>query len=254
MRTAVMAPLLALAALGCGPRNTDALSWRFEARASFGEIRVVPVVPAYVEPTLRVDGHVLDHVPWRREEVRLERMTELEQIPNAIGVSLPGALHTQIDGDWSGRFGVGKLSHSGRDKLAGTLRKQLDPDPILSDLARSVGGDAVMFVWVTELAGTPITAEAFPGDVVETTQGPVVVELMEEPYRVRAEVGMALVASDGEVVLRYTDEFESVLGARYAARRAGRHMAMALADEVIKMWPLEPDSRRSSRKEMALAQ
>ena len=87
---------------------------------------------------------------------------------------------------------------------------------------------------------SPITAEAAPGEVVESAVGPVAVNLFEESYRIRATVGLALIASDGDVILRYRDDFESILGAQRNPMRVGRDLALGLAQEIVKMWPSDP--------------
>jgi hypothetical protein len=62
----------------------------------------------------------------------------------------------------------------------------------------------------------------------------------DEPYLVSARLCMALVASDGEVVVRYEDRFEGVLSGPDGVHRAGRELARALASEVTKVWAVDP--------------
>jgi hypothetical protein len=63
-----------------------------------------------------------------------------------------------------------------------------------------------------------------------------VVDHRDEPYRVVARAGLALVASDGEVVVRYADTFETVLNERSDADQAARVLARALVAEVATLW------------------
>ena len=114
------------------------------------------------------------------------------------------------------------------------------PDRLFGEVARSVGGQGTLFTWVDHLDGVPLTAQAFPGQILETPRGPYMVDHGDEPYLVTASVGMALVASDGEVVLRYHDTFETVLSGRYTTERAAADVARRLATEVAKVWAL-PD-------------
>ncbi len=111
---------------------------------------------------------------------------------------------------------------------------------MLAEAAAAVGGEATLFSWVTELRGDPLTLQGFPGETVETTVGPVVLDHQEEPFLVTAEIGMALVTWDGEVVVRYEDTYEAILSAESDAGDAGQELARALAQEVVLVWANDP--------------
>lgn len=233
---------LLLAACAGSTRARDPGPFRFEGEPTLGEIRVVPVLHAYDPPPLRVDGYVAHAIIDARLVLREQRMDELGRVPDELGVSLPGAIHARLDDAWHGHFKVGTLPIGARSRLEGALRRQ-DPrelEEALAVAARGVGGQATLFTWVTELTADPLTAEGFPGDRVDTPVGPVIVDLFEEPYRVHATLGMALVRSDGLVVLRYSDQAASLLSPHRSASRVGRDLAIELADEVVKMWPDDP--------------
>jgi len=231
--------------MGCAPHHLDgpvrpSVSWDFAARPTYGEVRVLPVV-ADVEPQPLVQDTFLGaQLPGFRLASRAQRTRQLRAVPGAVGLALPGAVYGELGPAWQGHFRVGAFPSGGRDRFLAALRGRVDLEAALSDLARDIGGDASLFVWVDRLIGSPLSAEAFPGDIVRTDIGPVVVDHADEPYRVTARVGMALVASDGEVVLRYRDAFEAVLSQRSDPARVGREMARALAHEIAPVWPCDP--------------
>jgi hypothetical protein len=51
---------------------------------------------------------------------------------------------------------------------------------------------------------------------------------------------MALVAEDGDVLLRYQDTFHALLSREATPQDTGRELARALAEEVVLMWSTEP--------------
>ena len=233
--------MLAVVLLGCGvhPVSSSHLPWAAEARPTHN-VRVLPVLTVYDEPEVRLDGYVGAGVSWYREGIRRQRTSELNEISEAIGDSLPGAVHGEMRGCWDGNFRVGRYPVLTRDRLAGALKGRSDLDEALVDIAQSVGGEAVLFTWITELRGDPLSAEGLPGEIIETSVGPVVVDLYDEPYRVTAEVGMALVTSDGDVVVRYADTFEAILSGASRPAHTGRDLAKLLASEVAMVWPNDP--------------
>ena len=236
-----MALVAALLLTGCSSakRQLD-LAWTFEARRTAGEVRVVPVVDLHEPLALDRSTFVGLDLPWEREGVRRERTAQLAEIPEEVRLALPGAVNGELGRRWNGQFRVGSFPMGGHERVEAALRRGTDVDRVLEDLARAVGGQATLFTWVSDLSGRPLTAEGFPGDILETPRGPVVVDHWDEPYWVTASVGMALVTSDGEVVLRYADTYEAVLSARQTPDRVGRELAQGLAAEVVKVWAVDP--------------
>ena len=229
--------LIGLVALSaCVARAPADTSFQFEARPTAHVIHVLPTLAVYAEPELRVDGYVTDPIPWVREALRRERMEDLESLTTDFGIALPGALGDEVREVWSGRF-VADGSRSGSDRITAALVRGAGLDEALASATRRRDGEMVLFSWVSEIEAIPVTSEAPPGEVLDTDAGPVVVDLLEEALRVRAEVGMALVSSDGEVVMRYSDRFESVLSSDRTVSRVGRDIARGLAAEVALLWP-----------------
>jgi hypothetical protein len=239
MRLALaLAPLLTCCTLAPGPAS----GWRFEGLDARGEVRVVPVLALHDDPTVEARDYVTAGITDRRHALRAARVEALSRVPETVATALPGAVHARLDPAWHGRFRVGHLPLGARDRLAAHLRRDdvRALDELLVDLAARVGGDATLFTWIRDLDGTPLTLETFPGDRVQTPAGPVLLDLYEEPYRVTARLGMALVTADGHVVARYEDAFSSLLTPHRAARQVALDLANGLAAEVAPMWPDDP--------------
>jgi hypothetical protein len=235
--------LAAVALSACAPLAVRSpQGYAFEGLSAVGEIRVPPVLHAYDPVPLRTDEYVTDAISSGRMALRRERMADLALVPDAMALALPGAIHARIQSAWTGHFRVGTLPSGARDRLIAALRRgtDLDVENALTEAARTVGGEAVLFSWIAEIRATPLTAEAFPGDTVDTAVGQVVVAFDEEPYRIDAEVGMALVSTDGHVILRYQDLSSSLLSPYRSPGRVGRDLAGSLAGEVAGMWPDHP--------------
>lgn len=112
-------------------------------------------------------------------------------------------------------------------------------DAALSDTARGAAGRSVLVTWVRGLTGAPLTNEFLVGEVTYVGDGPVVVTL-EQPYRVTGRFGLALISPTGDVLVRYEEPFEAVLGDHYGPGRIARDVARDLAEEVSRFWPRDP--------------
>ncbi|TNE85019.1 MAG: hypothetical protein EP330_26820 [Deltaproteobacteria bacterium] len=224
---------------GCVAQPAADLSWNFEARAVPGEIRVLPVIGPASDPEVILESWVGAGLTPLRTSLREARTEELLALPDAVRASLPGQVHAALDGTWEGEFRVGRYPVGGRERVQAALRTRQDLDEALGVVARA-SRSAVLVTWVESVDGVPLTVHSPPGETVSTSAGPVLVDLFDEPYRVEATLGCALVASDGEVVLRYQDSFETVISGTRDARAAGRTLAEELALEVAKVWPADP--------------
>ncbi len=213
--------------------------WRFEPRRTAGEIHVVPVVATNARPHLVADTWVGRPLPDEFLDTRRRRTADLSTLPGRTGYEIPGALNARIGREWDGRFSLASLPIGGEQRIASALHGAGDLDNTLSALGRAMGGQATLFTWVASLEGVPLTASQVPGDIVDTPAGPVVVDFKDEPYLVTAEVGMALVASDGEIVLRYRESIDTVLSGRFGPARASRALADTLVEEVVRVWALD---------------
>ncbi len=244
MRASPRLGLLALlVASACAHRPSTApptLAWDVSARPVGGQIRVVPVLVASERPTLARASFLGTSLTTPRVLARDERVRELSRIPDALGLAVPGAVAAALGEGWSGRLVAGALPSNGRERWEAAITGRADLTATLGALAARVGGDHALFVWVERLHGEPITARGFPGDLIVTEAGPVVVDHHDEPFLVSARVGMALVARDGEVVLRYTDTYDALLVGAMDADGAARALARAIAVEISTLWPHDP--------------
>ncbi len=233
---------LAAAGSGCVKATTPApLPFAFDARPTWGEIRVLPVVGVHEEVPVNLDSLFGADLTESRRRVRKKRTWQLDSaLPSQVAWALPGALNGALGDSWGGQFISHRHPPGVRDRLTNALTGQRDLDATLGEVARTVGGNATLVCWVRSVHGEPLSVQGLPGQVVQTEFGPVVVDHDDEPYLVNAVVGMALVARDGEVVVRYEDTFGTLLSARQGPEYAARDLAAALADEVVKVWAVDP--------------
>lgn len=234
---------IALLLVGCAhpvPVGPPTLSWDFAARLTTGEVNVLPVLVDVPRTDMVRDTYLGSDLPWFRAESREVRTAQLEAVPGEVGMALPGAVGSALGSSWDATFRAGDWPRGHRDKMQAALRGKAGLDAELAEVARDMGGAATLVVWVDGLLGRPVTADGFPGDIVPTEAGPVVVDHRVEPYRVTARIGLALVASDGEVVVRYADAFDAILTEHSDPARVGRELARCMAREVVRVWPTDP--------------
>lgn len=232
-------PLLFALLAGCVARPAADLSWSFEARAVPGEIKVLPVIGPAQDPEVILESWIGAELTPLRTSLREARTEDLRALPDAVRTALPGQVHAALRGTWEGEFTVGRYPIGGKERVQAALRTRQPLDETLGVIARAAKS-AVLVTWVESLDGIPLTVHSPPGETITTSSGPVLVDLFDEPYRVEATLGCALVAADGEVVLRYQDSFETVVSGARDANTAGRALAADLAAEVAKVWPADP--------------
>ncbi len=212
-----------------------------EPETAEGHIVVMPLVGAYAPPSVRLDAGLAGKlVSQDRADVRRARTREARRVPHQFALALPGQVAAVLGDQWEARFTAGQLSGATADRLRQALRRNAEIDPLLAEIARSTRASGVWFSWVDALTAEPLTAEADAGDVVIAGDSPVVVDFADEPYRVIARLGAALVDRDGQVVLRYEDAFEVLLSGDHGARGAGMALARALARDAAAYWPDDP--------------
>jgi hypothetical protein len=237
--------VLAATVCGCAPAMTQhpaQLSWAFEARPTWGEVRVLPVLALHDDVPVNLESYVGAPLPEVQQRQRRRRTWEMQSlVPTSVGWSLPGEINGALGHSWAGQFQSARFPTGSVDRLRTALDGQRDLDEALGTVARSVGGNATLFCWVREVSGEPLSLKGFPGDVLHTSVGSRVLDYSgDEPYLVTAQVGMALVASDGQVLVRYEDRFTGMLEGVDQVHRTGRELARALAEEVTKVWAVDP--------------
>lgn len=229
-------------AVACTHRHIeplDLLPFAFEARSSRGEIWVMPPLAVHA-PVQINEQHMLGAaLPLRQRRIRAERTAELAALPTTIAEVLPGEVNARLGATWQGQFRHSPAPPSHAHRLTdAVLHRRPDLHAVLEGYAEG-NGRWVLLTWVSELSGDPLIRSALPGEVVQTSSGPVVVDFEDDPHLISVKLGMALLAPDGEVVLRYEDRFEAVLSGRSARQEAARQLARALADEIALVWMTE---------------
>jgi hypothetical protein len=230
--------------LACTQGHVSRFDFHFEPQPTEGHIVVMPFVGVFEEPALRLDAGLADRVvSEEREETRRKRTRDVRRVPSHIGTALPGQVAVVLGDAWHASFALGRFPTRTRERLTQAIRGRADLDAVLAEIGRTTPADGVWVSWVESLEGNPLTSEADPGEVLVTPSGPVIVDFTDEPYRVDVRMGMALVAGDGEVVVRYEDDFEAVLSGSRDPRAVGSELARQLARDVAAFWPTDPRLR-----------
>lgn len=222
------------------PGGRPVMPFAFEARPTEGEIRVVPALRLHEPLDVELDSFLGPALPPGPVSVRVARTRELQELSRAVGLALPCEVNGALGAAWPGQFTSHDMPQAAQRHLEEALRGEGDLDQALADAARAVGGDGVLFSWMDRLEASPLSLVDVPGAVLDTPAGPVVLDDRDEPYLVSARIGMALVAADGEVVLRYTDTYETVLSGARGPTVAGQDLAREIVDEVAMVWAVDP--------------
>ena len=228
--------------ISCSYRHVeplDLLPFAFEARASRGEIWVMPPLAVHA-PVEMSNQHILGAaLSPAQHAIRARRMREIGALPQTIAEVLPGEVNAQLGAMWTGQFRHHPAPISRAHRLTdAVLHRRPDLHAVFEDYAEAFGRWALL-TWITELESQPLMGRALPGEVVKTESGPVVVDFVDDPHLLSVRLGTALLAPDGEVVLRYEDRFEAVLTGRSGCQQAARQLAAALANEISLVWMTE---------------
>ena len=78
----------------------------FEARPENGQIQVMPVLALFELGEVADQDFVGPIPPWRHQ-LRKQRMQDIQKVPDAVAIALPGALASELPANWSGHFQVG---------------------------------------------------------------------------------------------------------------------------------------------------
>ena len=252
MRTGTLAACLMLTLSACAHRAAaDRIPepWKFEAQATRGEVRVLPVIAMHDEIPVEVGSFVGVTIPYERQRLREMRTAQLEGVPAAFGERLPGAVNGQLGSSWTGQFHHGAWPMGAQDKLRNALEgngRRSDVDTILGEISSSSLAQATLFTWVREVDGDPVSMKGFPGSTINTAVGPVHVNHRDEAYVVTLQVGVALATNEGEVLIRYEHEYQTLLSGRLDEDDAAGDLARRLAADVTKVWATEAELNRSS--------
>jgi len=229
--------------VGCAPHAPPALHAQQDNRSLHGEVLVVPMIERHAAPELDLGVFVNDalELPYgARYDLRVHRTEQLGELPYHVALSLPGAVNGLLGMNWKAQFRTAKYPMGAQARVKSALAGKADLDQTLRQVSGNLGRRAVLYTWLQELHGHPLTRDGAPGWVEETEWGPVVIRWTEEPYLVTMRVGMALVTRDGEVVLRHEDLFTTVLSDYQDPEVAGGDIARNIAAEVMAEWSSDP--------------
>ena len=233
----VAASLLLLS--GCAThlaQPLDAMDWDLDPGDVAGEIRVAPVIVAAEAPTPDLTGIVGETLQDEQAAARLHRTMQLAELPHSLHEAVPGQLHTELPDEWNGHFRDTRLSLADQIRLTNAVRGDEPLAEALVDVAQGVEGQAVLFTWVVENEGRPLTDDHMVGELIFENGVPVLVDHQSEPYVVNAELGVALVTTDGEILFRYQDDYEGLLVEDRSSRSLGRSMARELVADIAPLW------------------
>ena len=229
---------------GCAVHTPPTLHASSEVRSEHGEVLVVPVIARHQAPEIDL-GVFVDterELPFGdRYDLRVHRTQQLNALPYHVGLSLPGAVNGVLGMGWKAQFKSARYPIAGQVKVKAALAGKRDLDETLRQVSATMGRQAVLYTWIQELDGHPLSRDSAPGWVEETSWGPVVVRWTDEPYLVTMQVGMALVTADGEVVLRHEDRFSTVLSDAQTPEVAAGDIARSIAGQVIDAWSSNHD-------------
>ncbi len=211
-----------------------------ELRPITGEVRVVPGLGTHPPVPVELGDFLGGGLAEPRVAVRTRRTEELHDLPVQVGLALPGAVGGTLGDDFQGAFRATDWPEGARAKVERALERGHGLDAALGAAGRAVGGDATLITWVDRMEARPLSLEGAPGDLVTTSQGTVLVDHADEPYLVDLGVGMALVGADGEVLLRFHDDVQSILSGARPPPAVGREVARDLAAEVARHWTPVP--------------
>lgn len=234
--------LLLCLASGCHAHLSpmDKLAWDIHPGMVTGEVLVAPVLVVAEAPTPDLTGIVGEKLDGWQAQGRIERTAHLAELPYAFHANVPGALYASLPEQWDGHFRDTRLTLPQTMALTAALKDpERSPTPLMGEIAAASGAQAVLFTWVVETEGRPLTDEHLVGELVVHEGVPVVVDHDAEPYAVEALIGVALVAADGDVLFRYQDRYSGLLVGD-GPQDLGRDMARSLVDDITPYW-LDPN-------------
>lgn len=235
-------PLTSLLLVACAHRAPamDTIQWDLNPGTVQKEVRVAPVIVAAEAPHADLTGIVGEELRDERADGRLRRTAQVAELPYAVHAAVPGALNAALGPEWSGHFRDTRLPVADLIALTQAVSGEEPLADTLSAVARECEGDAVLFTWILEAEGRPLTDHHLVGELVFQNGVPVLVDHHSEPYAVRTEVGMALVATDGEILFRYQDTYEDLLVADGSVDSLGRRVAKDLVGDIVPLWLGDP--------------
>jgi hypothetical protein len=211
---------------------TQELDWGWAPLELGSDIRVAPLVVVGPMPDLERVGFLGEELEGKAAQLRDLRSTQVAAVTESFSDALPGALASALPADWRGRFSDARVPPSTRTQLAAGLDGRRSFADAMQLAVDRLPGEVVLFQWMSDVTAEPLSASTAPGTTLRAADRLVYVDEHTDPVLAHATVGLALVAADGEVFLRYEDRYSFVITGSNNALRAGRSLARQLVDDL----------------------
>ena len=236
-------PLLAAAALLLAPTAQAApglpsglpageLEWGWSPLDLGSDIRVAPLVVVGPLPVLEPVGFLGEELQGEAAHLRALRSTQVAAVTESFSDALPGTLASALPDGWRGHLSDARVPASARTQLAAGLDGRRSLDGALQLAVDRLPGEVVLFRWISDIEAQPLGTTTAPGTTLRAADRLVYVDEHTDPVLARATVGLALVAADGEVFLRYEDRYTFVITSTNTSARAGRELARMLVHDL----------------------
>ncbi len=208
------------------------LDWGWAPLDLGSDIRVAPLVVIGPMPDLEQVGFLGETLEGKAALLRELRSTQVAAVTESFSDALPGALASALPEGWQGRFSDARVPPSTRTQLAAGLDGRRSLEDALQLAVDRLPGEVVLFRWMSDVTAEPLSASTAPGTTLRAADRLIYVDGHTDPVLAHATVGLALVAADGEVFLRYEDRYSFVITGSDNALRAGRSLARQLVEDL----------------------
>jgi len=211
---------------------THELDWGWAPLELGSDIRVAPLVVVGPLPELEQVGFLGEELEGTAAQLRSLRSGQIAAVTESFSDALPGALASALPAGWNGHFSDARIPASTRTQLAAGLDGRRSLASALRGAVDRLPGEVVLFQWISDIEAQPLGATTAPGTTLRAADRLVYVDEHTDPVLAEATVGLALVAADGEVFLRYEDRYSFVITGSNTSQRAGRDLARRLVDDL----------------------
>jgi len=231
------AALLAAPAVGAAPvmpASTPAseLSWGWAPLEGAQDVRVAPLVVAGAWPALEPLGFLGEQLDGSAAHLRNLRDHQVATIPEVFSLALPGELARALPADWKGSLRDARAPARARSQIEAGVDGRRSLEAALQELAGRLQGDVILFQWMSDVSAVPLGTTTAPGTTTRVADRVVFVDQHTDPVLTEATVGLALVAADGEVFLRYENRYQVLITGSNSSWKAGRQLARQLVDDL----------------------
>ncbi|MBN1335017.1 MAG: hypothetical protein JXB39_03555 [Deltaproteobacteria bacterium] len=203
-----------------------------DAREGPQAIRVAPLLVLGPLPDLGTVGFFGEPLQGREAGAREAREAALFQVPSAFGVALPGEVALALPPGWDVCFRDTDLALPVRARVTQALQEDEAVEDALRSAAARSPGEVVLFRWMADVSALALNGVTVPASTTRAGDRLVFVDASTDPVLVSATLGVALVASDGEIRVLHSDRYEAVLSSVSGPRAVGRSLARHLVADV----------------------